>query len=67
MVMMPMEGTDNGDLTGDDNTMEIRRKRRSIFTTQMHNIESVTLGIHWNFINFVYKSFNFIYILNLLY
>ncbi|KAM7363117.1 uncharacterized protein ACRADG_000168 [Cochliomyia hominivorax] len=41
MVMLPMEGTDNGDMSGDDNTVEIRRKRRSIITTQMHNIESI--------------------------
>ncbi|XP_046803833.1 uncharacterized protein LOC124419252 [Lucilia cuprina] len=41
MVMLPMEGTDNGDIPGDDNTEEIRRKRRSITYTQMQNIEVI--------------------------
>lgn len=43
--MLPMEGTDNGDIPGDDNTEEIRRKRRSIPSTQMQNIE-VVINLH---------------------
>lgn len=41
MVMLPMEGAENGDIPGDGNTEEIRRRRRSILTASMRNNEVV--------------------------
>ena len=41
--MLPMQGNNNGDIPVDDNTDEIRRKRRSVYSKQLQNIEMVYL------------------------
>ncbi|TMW46417.1 hypothetical protein DOY81_008503 [Sarcophaga bullata] len=58
MVMLPMEGTNNGDIPVDDNTDEIRRKRRSVYSKQLQNIEMVVLNVisFKKFENISYKT-----------